>query len=119
MLKGTNPVPIFNRKGSVKGDNTRFRAGPSTADAILAEYDVPTEVAPLYVVDGAAVAGNVKWYALLGNTAKGKELGYLHVSTVSELVPIEAGYSEKDLDDAKKVAANVVSAASDAAASKF
>lgn len=119
MLKGANPVPVFNRKASVKGDNTRFRAGPSTAEPILAEFDVPTEVAPAYIVEGGAVGGNVKWYAAFGNTAKGKELGYLHVSTVSELVPIEEGYSEKDLADAKKTAANVVSAAADAAASKF
>lgn len=102
MLKGDNPVPVYNRKGLIKGNNTRFRAGPSTAEPILAEFDVPTEVAPLYEVDGAAVSGNVKWYALFGNTAKGKELGYMHVSTIGELSPIEAADCSAEVLAARK-----------------
>lgn len=89
MLKGINPVRLFNRKGLILGDNTRFRAGPSIRDGIIELYATGTEIAPDFIVDGGSVGGSVQWYATWGNTSIGKQFGYVHVSTVGPLAPIE------------------------------
>jgi hypothetical protein len=89
MLKGTNPVRLFNRKGRLLGDNTRFRAGPSIREGVLETYAKDTEIAPDFIVDGGSVGGAVQWYATWGNTSAGKQFGYIHVSTVGPLEPIE------------------------------
>lgn len=89
MLKGANPKRLFNKKGLILGDNTRFRAGPSKADAILASYASDTEIAPDFIVDGDPIGGSAQWYGTWGNTDQGKEFGYIHVSTVGPLEPIE------------------------------
>jgi hypothetical protein len=56
---------------------------------VLATYSKDTEIAPDFIVDGGSVGGSVKWYATWGNTGGGKEFGYIHVSTVGPLAPIE------------------------------
>jgi murein DD-endopeptidase MepM/ murein hydrolase activator NlpD len=89
MLKGTNAVRLFNKKGRLLGDNTRFRAGPSIREGVLDIYAKDTEIAPDFIVDGGSVGGAVQWYATWGNTPAGKQFGYIHVSTVGPLVPIE------------------------------
>ena len=89
MLKGTNPVRLFNKKGRLLGDNTRFRAGPSIREGVLEIYAKDTEIAPDFIVDGGSVGGSVQWYGTWGNTHAGKQFGYIHVSTVGPLVPIE------------------------------
>ena len=102
MLKGTNPVPVYNRLGKILGDNTNFRAGPSTAEASLAKYAKDTEIAPNYIVDGGLALGSVKWFGCWGDTAKGREFGYIHVNTVGPLSPIEqTGHSDQELADAR------------------
>jgi murein DD-endopeptidase MepM/ murein hydrolase activator NlpD len=89
MLKGTNPQRLFNRKGIILGDNTRFRADPSTSSPVLATYAQNTEIAPDFIVDGETVSGSARWYATWGNTDDGKEFGYIHVTVVGPLAPIE------------------------------
>jgi hypothetical protein len=89
MLKGTNPERLFNRKGIILGDNTRFRADPSTSAPVLATYAQNTEIAPDFIVDGETVSGSARWYATWGNTDDGKEFGYIHVTVVGPLAPIE------------------------------
>jgi murein DD-endopeptidase MepM/ murein hydrolase activator NlpD len=89
MLKGTNASRLFNRKGLILGDNTRFRAGPSIREGVLEVYAMGTEIAPDFIVDGGTAGGSVQWYATWGNTHAGKQFGYIHVSTVGPLVPIE------------------------------
>jgi hypothetical protein len=124
MLKGTLPRRINNRKGLVLGDNTRFRAGPTLADEILAEFPKDTEIIPTYSVVGETVNGEVRWYAAIALTSKGRELGYLHVSTLGPLVAIEvSGHSDQELADAAKkgahLAADSVSHAALAEAAKY
>jgi murein DD-endopeptidase MepM/ murein hydrolase activator NlpD len=89
MLKGTNAKRLFNRKGRILHDDTRFRAGPSTSEDILATYAADTEIAPDFVVHGTTVDGSPAWYGTWGNTENGKEFGYIHASLVDELTPIE------------------------------
>lgn len=90
MLKGTNPERLFNRKGRILRDHTRFRAGPSTDDRVITTYAADTEIAPDFIVDGTPVDGSVKWYGTWGNTTNGSEFGYIHASLVDELTPIES-----------------------------
>ena len=89
MLKGTNPKRLFNRKGRILHDDTRFRAGPSTNDDVLTTYAANTEIAPDFIVHGTEVDGSPEWYGTWGNTQNGKEFGYIHASLVDELTPIE------------------------------
>lgn len=89
VLKGTNAARLFNRRGRILRDHTRFRAGPSTDDPVLTTYPAGTEIAPDFVVDGGPVEGSLKWYGTWGSTAHGQEFGYIHASLVDELTPIE------------------------------
>jgi murein DD-endopeptidase MepM/ murein hydrolase activator NlpD len=89
MLKGTNAEWLFNKKGRIRHDHTRFRAGPSTDDRVIITYAAGTEIAPDFIVDGSPVDGSVKWYGTWGNTTNGTEFGYIHASLVDELTPIE------------------------------
>jgi murein DD-endopeptidase MepM/ murein hydrolase activator NlpD len=89
VLKGTNAARLFNRKGRILHDHTRFRRGPSTDDPVLTTYPAGAEIAPDFVVDGGPVDGSQKWYATWGSTAHGEEFGYIHASLVDELTPIE------------------------------
>jgi hypothetical protein len=90
MLKGTDPVRVDNRRGFVLGDHTRFRSSPVIAAGnVLVEFAKDTEIAPDFIVDGGLANGSVKWYGTWGTTPRGLEFGYVHVSTVSDLAPIE------------------------------
>lgn len=90
MLKGTNPVRVDNRRGLVLLDNTRFRSSPFIKpDNILVEFAKDTEIAPDFIVDGGSANGSVKWYGTWGRTSGGQAFGYIHVSTVGPLTPIE------------------------------
>jgi len=40
-------------------------------------------------VHGATVDQSPEWYGTWGNTGNGKEFGYIHVSLIDELTPIE------------------------------
>jgi murein DD-endopeptidase MepM/ murein hydrolase activator NlpD len=89
MLKGANAERLFNKKGRILHDSTRFRAGPSTNDRVITTYAADTEIMPDFRVDGAPVDGSVKWYATWGSTPEGTAFGYIHGSLVDELAPIE------------------------------
>jgi murein DD-endopeptidase MepM/ murein hydrolase activator NlpD len=89
MLKGTNQQRLFNRRGRILFDSTRFRAGPSTDDRILTTYAAGTEIEPDFIVDGDPVDGSPHWYGTWGSTANGQEFGYIHASLVDALTPIE------------------------------
>jgi murein DD-endopeptidase MepM/ murein hydrolase activator NlpD len=92
MLQGTNPVRVENRRGFVLLDHTRFRSSPFVVpENVLVELDKDTEIAPDFVVDGGPANGSVKWYGAWGATPRGHEFGYIHVTTVGALEPIELG----------------------------
>lgn len=117
VLKGTNVVAVTNRRVTILGDNTRFRGSPALlADNILAAYDTGLALDPDYIVDGAAANGSVKWYGAWGLTIKGREFGYVHASTVSSAVVIEAsGFTQAQMDAAIAAALATAKAACDAA----
>jgi murein DD-endopeptidase MepM/ murein hydrolase activator NlpD len=90
MLQGTNPVRVDNRRGLVLLDHTRFRSSPFVlAENVLVEFPHDAEIVPAFVVDGAVASGSVKWYGAWGATPRGREFGYIHVTTVGPLEPIE------------------------------
>jgi murein DD-endopeptidase MepM/ murein hydrolase activator NlpD len=124
MLKGTLPRRINNRKGLVLSDNTRFRAGPTLADEILAEFPKDTEIIPTYSVVGETVNGQSRWYAAIALAGQDRKLGYFNLSTIGPLVAIEVtGHSDQELADAAKkgahLAADSVSQAAVAEATKY
>lgn len=90
MLKGTNPVRVDNRRGLVLLDNTRFRSSPIiNPDNILVEFGQDTVIVPDFIVDGGPANGSVKWYGAWGRMPGGLAFGYIHVTTVGALAPIE------------------------------
>jgi len=90
MLQGTNPVRVDNRRGTVLLDHTRFRSSPFLVpENVLVEFAKDAEIVPAFIVDGGAANGSVKWYGAWGKTPRGREFGYIHVTTVGPLEPIE------------------------------
>ena len=90
MLQGTNPVRVDNRRGLVLLDHTRFRSSPFVLpENVLVEFPHDLEIVPAFVVDGGVANGSVKWYGAWGETPRGREFGYIHLTTVGPLEPIE------------------------------
>jgi murein DD-endopeptidase MepM/ murein hydrolase activator NlpD len=90
MLQGTNQVRVDNRRGLVLLDHTRFRSSPFVlAENVLVEFRHGAEIVPAFVVDGGLANRSVKWYGAWGETPRGREFGYIHVTTVGPLEPIE------------------------------
>jgi murein DD-endopeptidase MepM/ murein hydrolase activator NlpD len=90
MLKGTNPVRVDNRRGLVLLDHTRFRSSPFIEAAnVIREFRKDTVIAPDFIVDGGPANGSVKWYGVWGDTPNGKQFGYMHLTTIGQLEPIE------------------------------
>lgn len=104
----------------------RHRLAPTTADpaniAIASDPGGPLGFPLMGTVVGQAVNGNAIWYAYWRPDIPVPRVYYLHTSTCGPETPwetVSSGYTEQDLTDAKKVAANIVSAAASAAAGKF
>lgn len=90
LLQGDVPEPVHNRRGHVLLDHTRFRSTPFIVpENVLQEFGQGTEIDPDFVVEGGPANGSVKWYAAWVLTPRGREFGYIHVSTVGPLAPIE------------------------------
>jgi murein DD-endopeptidase MepM/ murein hydrolase activator NlpD len=108
VIQGTNPTAIVNRKTSVKGNATNFRADPSTANPQLAQFQAGAVFLPDFGVQGQSVSGSALWYAGFMLVNGKQTLGYFHSSTVGELTPVEAtgGYTEADVAKAKLDGAN-------------
>lgn len=120
VLQGANPQRIVNRQSSVLAADTNFRSSPFVrADNKLVKFAAGAAFYVDWSVEGTQVGVSNRWYGGWANVAPGKQFGYFHESVLAPLSPIEDGYSDADLNAAKKVAANVVSAAANAAASKF
>lgn len=104
-IKGKFLRHIQNRSTTLTAD-AHFRAGVLAGDDdSLAILKAGTILYPIVAVEGRQVGVEKEWLGALAYAGSSYQLGYVHVSVVSPLQPIEAsGFSQADLDSAKSSA---------------
>ena len=107
QIKGKFLRHIQNRQTTLTAD-AHFRAGVETGDdASLIVLPKGTVLYPIVAVEGRKAGDSAEWLGALAYVAPlGYQLGYVHVSVVSPLEPIEqaSGYTADDLEAAKTTA---------------
>jgi murein DD-endopeptidase MepM/ murein hydrolase activator NlpD len=89
MLKGTLVRRIVNRQTKTRGDGTRFRPSPGTADPPLAEFAAGVVFMPDFVVLGGMANGSRRWFGGWAETPRGTEFGYISVTVLGQLRRID------------------------------
>ena len=85
MLRGTLVRRIVNRQTKVRGNGTRFRPSPGTADAPLAEFAAGIVFVPDFLVEGGMANGSRRWFGGWATPERGTEFGYISESLLGQL----------------------------------